>query len=312
MKYVEYEDTKFMYVHGKEKKLLIDFWDFFSNKSAISLMPNDPYLSIPIFLMELQDKYESFFAENHVPYDTDDNFLIDVLVSAQLFKTSASVKLAEFGATNGRLSFHLASVLGKFNPASTLCSVCDSIGNESGNYWLDMISLVENSSQVSFVASDYHDTNLSAEHFDIVVLNGSVELTNSDAIVKEAIRLLKTNGTLICYAYQQPVLADSVRKNFSSVEEYPTSSNTTIIVAKGIDVIDECNPINAWKKEVENDILNAEITLLQTCDKDTLLQYVKTMNRHADIAATNRIIDIKLRCMELKEKLLIKYIELFN
>lgn len=310
MKYVEYEDTKFMYVHGEEKKLLIDFWDFFSNKSAVPLMPNDPYLSIPIFLMELQDKYEVFFAGNYVPYDTDDNFLIDVLVSAQLFNTSDPVKLAEFGATNGRLSYHLASVLGKFNPASTLCSVCDSIGNESGNYWLDMISLVENSSQVSFVASDYHDTNLSTEHFDIVVLNGSVKLTNSDAIVKEAIRLLKTNGTLICYACQQPELADSVRKNFSSVEEYPTSSNTTIIVAKGTDVIDESSPINVWKKEAENDILSAEIALLQTCDKGILLQFAKTLNRHADIAVANHIIDIKLKCLELKEKLLIKYVEL--
>lgn len=310
MKYVEYEDTKFMYVHGEEKKLLIDFWDFFSNKSAVPLMPNDPYLSIPIFLMELQDKYEVFFAGNYVPYDTDDNFLIDVLVSAQLFKSAAPVKLAEFGATNGRLSYHLASVLGRFNEASTLCSVCDSIGNESGNHWLDMISLVENSSQVSLVASDYHDTNLCTEHFDIVVLNGSVELNNSDAIVKEAIRLLKTNGTLICYACQQPELADSVRKNFSTVEEYPTSFNTTIIVANVTNVIDESNPINVWKKEAENDILNAEIALLQTCDKDTLLQAARTMNKHTDIAIANKVIDIKLKCMSLKEKLLIKYVEL--
>lgn len=310
MKYVEYEDSKFIYVRNEKSKVLIDFMDFFSNKSSIPLMPQDGFHSIPVFLIELLNKYESFFSENYIPYDSDDYFLIDILVSAQLFKSSTPVKLAEFGASNGRLSYHLASVLGRFNEANTLCSVCDSIGNESGNYWIDMISLVENSSQVSFVATDYHDTNLCTGHFDIVVLNGSVELENSDAIVKEALRLLKANGTLICYACQQPELADNARKNFSIVEEYPTSFNTTIIVAKGTDVIAETNPINIWKKEVQNDILNTEIALLETADKNILLQFAKTMDSHADIAVSNHCFEIKQRCLELKEKLLIKYVEL--
>lgn len=312
MKYVEYENSKFMYKYGNEQRTLINFTDYFSNKSSVPLMPKDGFRSIPVFLIELQNKYESLFTGGYIPYDSDDYFLIDILVSAQLFKSSTPIKLAEFGATNGRLSYHLASVLGRFNEANTLCSVCDSIGNESGNYWLDMISLVENSSQVSFVASDYHDTNLCTGYFDIVVLNGSVELQNPDAIVKEAARLMKTNGTLICYACQQPELANSIRKSFSSVEEYPTSFNTTIIVAKGTDIIDESSPINIWKKETENDILSAEIVLRQTCDKNTLLQAARTMDKHTDIALTNNVIDIKLKCMALKEKLLIKYIEHFN
>lgn len=304
MNYIKNKNNKFVYVNDEKEKLLLDYTNYILNKT------NTPLCLIPDFLVELQCKYNSLFLNGCAPLDQEDSLLIDILLVAQLIETSHPIKLAEFGATNGQLSYHLASILGKFNKHSTLCSICDCIGNESENIWIDMISLVETSSKVSLIASDYDETSLCTGHFDIVVLNGSVSLGNPDTVTREALRLLKTNGSLICYAWQQPYLANCVRKHFSTIDEYPTSADTTILVAKGMNAIDPSSMINIWRENAENDIICAEIALAHIFDKTTLFQHAKTLNHHADVATANNVLDIKLKCIKIKEALLKKYIDL--
>lgn len=307
---INLENNCFVYKKDNESKILLDCNDFMANKSRIPLVSPDIKSVLPFFLANLHQTYLNLFSEELVPNDGADYFLIDILLSAQLIKTSLPVKIVELGCTNGRLSYHLASVIGKFNTNSTLCCICDSIGNESGNFWLDMISLVENAPRLSMLASDYDDTNLCTNHFDIIIINGSVQISDADAMIKEAKRLVKTTGIIICYAWQQPQITNSMKQAFSSIDEYPTNTNVSVLLAHANDAIDECDKIIEWKNKALYDLSLAEAIIFASSTKRELLNIIQKMNQHADFATANNILDIKIKSLELKEKLLMKYVEL--
>lgn len=306
---IKLENNCFIYENDNESKVLLDCANFIANKSRVPLLMSNDNSALPYFLANLHQTYSNLFVEGHAPNDGVDYFLIDILLSAQLIKTSLPVKAAELGCTNGRLSYHLASVIGKFHTASSLCCICDSIGNESGNFWLDMISLVKTAPKLSMLASDYDDTNLSGNHFDIVIINGSVQILDADAILKEAKRLVKTNGILICYVWQQPHVANSLKQAFSSFEEYQMDSNTSIFLVHANAAIEECDAIMEWKKEALYDLSQAEAVLLSSVNKSEIMNLIQKLNQHADFATSHNIVDIKLKSLCTKEKLLIKYLE---
>lgn len=296
--------------HNKLNKILLDCNDYLANKSRVPMHAPVEGVSVSDFLGNLNLAYTDLFVEGHAPSDGNAYSYIDALLAKELIKTSQPVKVAELGCSNGRLSYHLATVLGRFHPESNLCCVCDSIGNESGNFWLDMISLVEIPPKLSLHACDYDDTNLCNNHFDIVILNGSVAFADIDAVLKEALKLIKTNGVLICYVYRQPELANYMRKAFSRVDEYNTDDNSVVLVASVIDAMEERDEIVEWKKEFQHDFAHAETLLISSFDKKELFHSIQQLNQHADIATANQVIDVKCKALELKEKLLVKYVEL--
>ncbi|MBQ3558772.1 MAG: class I SAM-dependent methyltransferase [Agathobacter sp.] len=296
--------------HNKLDKILLDCNDYLANKSRVPMHTPMEGFSITDFLSRLHLAYTDLFVEGHAPSDGEAYSYIDALLARELIKTSQPVKVVELGSTNGRLSYHLATVLGRFHLESSLCCVCDSIGNESGNFWLDMISLVERPPKLSLHACDYDDTNLCNNHFDIVIINGSVAFADIAAVLKEALKLVKTNGALICYACKQPELADYMRKIFAHVDEYNDDNNSIILFASTIDVIEELDEIAEWKKEFQQDFAHAEALLISTSDKKELFHSIQQLNHHADIATANQVIDVKCKALELKEKLLVKYVEL--
>ncbi len=304
------ENNVLVYKNDNETKPLLDCNNFLENKSRIPLHSENNEMTLPLYLSNLLQTYSNLFEEGHAPNDALDLFLIDSLLSAQLIKTALPVKVLELGCSNGRLSYHLASIIGKFHEQSTLCCVCDSIGNGSNNYWLDMISLVEQAPKLSLLASDYDDTNLADHNFDIVIINGSVLLKQAYSIVKEAQRLIKKDGIIICYAWQQPHLALCFQQAHTLVDIYPTDATSSVLVAKGSAIISITDTLAEWKKEAENDLANAEYALLSSCDKDQLMTYIKKLNHHADTATSNMIIDIKVRVLALKEKLLVQYVNM--
>lgn len=296
--------------NNKLDEILLNCNDYISNKSRVPMHAPVEGFSLPDFLSNLHQAYGELFVEGHAPNDGEAYSYINALLARELIKTSQPVKVAELGCSNGRLSFHLASVLGRFHPESNLCCVCDSIGNESGNFWLDMISLVEAPPKLSMLASDYDDTNLCNNHFEAVIINGSVSFPNMEAVVKEARRLVKSTGVIICFAWRQPELTDYMKKAFSHVEEYTTDDNTIILFASATNAIEEPDEIAEWKKEFPRDFAYAETLLVSSSDKKELLHSIQQLNHHADIATANQIIDVKCKSLELKEKLLVKYVEL--
>ncbi len=68
---------------------------------------------------------------------------LNALISSELIKSSAPIKVAEFGCTNGEISYNLAEIIGRVNPKSLLCLISDTIGNDSSNSCLDAITQAE-------------------------------------------------------------------------------------------------------------------------------------------------------------------------
>lgn len=307
---IKFDNSKFFFVTDNETKLLFDANNVMQNKSRVPMFFRDATKTMQYLLIDLRKKYLNLFEEGVAPSDADDLLLIDILLVAKLSTTSSPIKVAELGCANGRLSYHLANIISSFNETSTLCCISDFIGNASGNHWLDMISLVKCLPKLSFIASDYNDTNLQNNSFDIVIINGSVQMNESNSIIKEAQRILKPNGTLICYAWKQPHIANSMKEAFISLEQYQMDSDISILVAHPIDAVHATDEFAVWQEDVKNDFLLAEIALQSETNKTELFELTKKLNHHADYATTNNIVDIKLKSLYLKEQLLIKYIEL--
>lgn len=308
MSYLTIKDNIITYHNGESKEILLSPKDVILNQSRIPLHTLSDTPCLPLFLINLHNKYQNLFAEGQDAFDAADYLLIDSLLSTQLIKTALPVKVAEIGCMNGRLSYHLASLIAEFNDASTLCCICDAIGNESGNYWLEMISMVERAPKLSLVAAEYDDTNLCNGTFDCVIINGSITYKNVETTISEAKRLLAPTGTLICYAYQQPSLLNAVKQAFSSFKEYPMNNNTSIVIANATNAFPEPDEKAEWREAAKEDLLFAEAALLQKNNKDELFSIALKLDKHADYATMNGIIDMKLKCLELKEKLLIKYV----
>lgn len=307
---IKFEKNQFVYENDKGSTILLDCNDFIKNKSAVPLFsPGELSLTLPYHLVNLHKTYTNLFEEGYAPNDDAELFLIDILAAAQLMKSSLPAKVAELGCTNGRLSYHLASVMGKMHSNSTLCCICDTIGNESGNAWLDMISLVQNAPRLSMLASDYDETNLSSHHFDMVVINASVQMEDADAVIKEARRLAKTNGMILCYAWKRPDMIQSMKREFAAVEEYPINSNIAILTAYANDARKECDKVTEWKKEAYYDLAQAEAALMASAEGKELVALIQKMNYHAEYATEHKILDIKVKSIEIKEKLLMKYVD---
>lgn len=154
---------------------------------------------------------------------------MSILLVRELIRSREAVQVAEIGATNGVLSRHLAGILGLFHPDSLLCSVTDTLGNESGNVWLDHISQVENPCRLSLVAAEYPQTNLQEHSFDITLVNGSVHFDDPDMVLREAERITKNDGLFICYQVSQPLLESTFKLLHPDYKEYRFLSYTDIL-----------------------------------------------------------------------------------
>ena len=162
-----------------------------------------------------------------------DYALIDMLTASYVLKCGRPVKVLEVGAVSGILSYHLISLLGKFNRGSHLCCVSDVIGNGSENQWLDRIVLAEEPAAFSYLTSDYDETLLQDKVFDVVILNGIVNFEEPYAVIKEGERLAKDGGIIICYCKDAPLLESSFKLDFAPDRrrEYSLETGSSIITA---------------------------------------------------------------------------------
>lgn len=153
--------------------------------------------------------------------------VLDFLIMRCLMHYCHQVKAVEIGAMSGISSFHLGTILGQYDSRSLLCSICNRIGNESGNHWLEYISQIPVSPRVSMLAADYEETLLQEKEFDLVFLHGREYMAKTEDVVKEAKRLLKSDGTIICYSNNQPELDKAFLREFPQAEVYYTENNAS-------------------------------------------------------------------------------------
>lgn len=215
-----YKNNQFIYNTITERRILLDCNNFFENKSRVPFHTLSDGPTVPNMIFDLLTWHSGYSEHtnqpNYGPYYT----LIDVLVTAYHVKSADPKKLLELGCANGLMSHHLATILGKLHPDSLLYSVADSIGNESNNQWLDFISEIEEMPRLAFSATDYEDTNLKDNNFDITIVNGSVPIASPDKVLAEAWRVTKNGGCIICYVQKQPLLESAFQLLFPEREEY--------------------------------------------------------------------------------------------
>lgn len=215
-----------LYVGQKEKVLSLDCNNYLANKSRYPMYISAEFPDSPTILnliMELTKSHEE------ISLGTKEGMfaalLMDVTMTTYLIRTAKPVKVLELGATNGVLSYHLAMLMGKLNPETSLCCVSNVIGNGSENRWLNRVSRVEQPPVLSMVVSDYENTPLAPDYFDIVIINGTECFENPDALIREADRLLKTGGKLLCHAVDAPLLGNCFREAFPDSQEYEITPN---------------------------------------------------------------------------------------
>lgn len=228
MSSLDMQNNKFVYTNHLESRVLIDFSDYLSNKSRIPLHSSE--VTVSKIINNLMKEHDIISAGT-LQYDLAEYYLaMDALVTAFLLKRAEAVKVLELGCTNGILSYHLASLLGVFNEKSMLCGVCNAIGNESGNRWLDIVTKVAELPDLSLVVSDYDNTNLQEKSYDIVIINGSERFDAPDKVIQEADRVLAKKGMLICYANQQTLLANAFKLFCPEYEEYSFDAFNKVLV----------------------------------------------------------------------------------
>ncbi len=225
-----YENNRFIYSDESDRRVLLDCNKYLENKSRIPFHSIDGRITVPKMIFDMFERHSQAFegleyAKQAVYYS-----LIDVLVTSYHVKSSGPKRLLEIGCTDGVMSYHLGTILGKLHPQSLLYSVSDTIGNESSNQWLDFIAMIEEMPKLAFGAVDYYDTNLKDDNFDIVVINGFNPVEPPELVLKEAYRVLKENGMLICFAYKQPLLESCFQLFFEKREEYFLNYDGKILV----------------------------------------------------------------------------------
>lgn len=288
---------------NETKQVILDTSNFLKNKSRVPMhsieKDNSTILS---FISNLIQKNETIMPHlaliKKIQYIT-----LDTLLIAELIKSSAPVKIAEFGCTNGELSYNLTEVARKFNPNSLLCLISNVIGNNSNNKCLDFITKAEALPELSMVYSDYAKTNLADNSFDFVIINGDVICENFYDIIKEAERITKNNGIIFCYSNSNYLLTSTFQLIFSERKEYQFTNTDIIITARKTN--------DSWNHDTNDSLSN--LSMLKDLIKEEIYHnnginvyrtYIQQLNSYIDNAIATYDIKTKLELIQLKENLL--------
>ncbi len=292
------EDGQLVFIDGGRREALLDISRLMlDNRSRypMQVMP-DGKTGITRLLLGLMEKHgEISCGKDFFPF-----YLLDILVISSLIRTSAPLKVLEIGATSGILSYHLAVLMGKLNRDSLLCCVSNVAGNGSKNQWLDRVSMVEEPPNLSMLISDYDATQLQTGNFDLVILNGTDWFDKPYETVREAERLVKKTGTVLCHTKDAPLLESSFKLVFPERREYGISPQEIILAVN--------DPETAWKQD-KPPVLDEEMPkLLQEirrivrpgCRPDEVRPFIREIDRCADLAVKYFDTDRKAELIRLK------------
>lgn len=228
MSNISFQDHRFIFSGEDGERVLLDCSDLLANKSRISMhrLPEDNILTIPELLLDLFERQNQEDAELVFP-----TLLLDTLLASRLIRTRNAVNVLEYGSLDGRLSWHWAEVLGTFHPESAFVCAYDAIEPE----WLQQIERAKYLPGMSYLAGDFGKLPLREKYFDIVLVNGRVNYYEPAAVLKDAGRLLKDGGVLMCYCDSTPLLESTFKLFFESREEFEiTPSSKVLVTERGI------------------------------------------------------------------------------
>lgn len=288
-----------VYNEGNESRILLDFTKYLSNKSRIpmhrELSRNIP--TLPEILAGLYQKEREYGERLCLP-----TLLLDTLLAARLIQTSQPVRVLEYGCKDGRLSWHLAELLGRFHPESSLVCAYHAM-DEDWVKWLERIYQVKQPPKISFLSGEYGHLPLQKDHFDIVLINGMVNFTEPEQVITEALSLAAGDGMMLCYVDDSPFLEDIFRLYFEECGEYKITPLAKVLAAKASG--------QSWTVyepdiavQAQEDLREAEhIRTEAKPDRETLKSLIHRLHEDARAAAKLGEIDLKLRLIEEKEKM---------
>lgn len=294
------KDKQLIYREGGKEKVLLDCGDYLSNNSRIPMhcLENQKYDTLLDLLADLFEKG---------PYSGTERglgaALIDVLLTARLIRTSQPVRALEYGCLGGKLSFHMAKVLGAFCEESSLVCACDTMDME----WMDVISGVEKLPQISFLAGDYGHLQLQREYFDIILINGTVNFADPCQVISDALKLAAEDGIILCYCDDMPLLEDVFRLFFDDGkrEDYVLSPVSKLMTARAGD-----SSWKTWEEEYDFEgrakehLCQAEEMLLKRAvEKREAVELAEILLKEAKTAGAKGMVDLKAELLREKEKL---------
>lgn len=291
-----------LYVGQKEQVLVLDCNDYFANKSRVPMhVPvgfSDSH-TIPSLILELARIHENLsMGTNEGLFAT---LLMDVTMTSYLIRTSVPLKVLELGSTSGVLSYHLAMLMGKLNPESSLCCVSNVIGNGSENHWLNRVSRVGQPPTLSMVVSDYEETPLAPDYFDIVIINGTERFENPNAVIREAERLLKKGGNLLCHAVDTPLLGNCFKEAFPDSKEYEVAPNDKLWTVSYMGAYKGKKVEPNIREEMKKIMNRLKTTLVLGGTQEQFRTFIPEIDQWVDESIKHQDIDSKKNLICLKQ-----------
>ena len=293
--------VQIVFSDDKTEKIILHTNDFLKNKSRIPMhyWENNKTETIQSFILELRQKNKALF-KDYTDLKDLACLTMNTLVISELVKSAAPIKVAEFGSTKGDISYNLMEVLGKFTPESTVCFISNAVGNESGNHCLDCIAQTSLWAEFSMLHCEYTKTNLADNCFDITLVNGDSCKEDIYEIIKEAERVTRPNGLLICWTSGDCLMDSSFALVFPEREEYAITPVDKVITARKTAI----TWLNGTEYTSYEGLMKCISSLRSTMGSDSIEEYrpyVKQLDSYIDVAIQKNDIMEKLTLIELKD-----------
>lgn len=296
---IRYYQKKYIYQCGDNSYALIDLQNLLENKSRVPLMYGNEHRSSLIKIANnLINLHGALFQEQLST--AQECALIDFLIARRLMKSAMPLHVLELGATNGILSFHLASIIGQYNVESSLCCVC----SVDDSQWSDKVSKVENPPKLSRIIADNGKTELQSNKYDVVVINGNEAFTDADVVIREAKRLVNSNGIVICLEKQQQQLSRKFIKRFSKNEMFDVDSDIRVLYAESQKLPEENSDVPTEVKEMEDYLAEVRQALQGGTSGEQLRIYYRELEKHIDVAMQASLFDIKTKLIDCQDEVL--------
>ena len=297
-------NSKFTFISDNRQITLIDLEDYLANKSCIPLHTEEESTeTIGSFLSSQLTRCQELFPEAN-ELKLFQYLLFNTLLVRELMKTSAPVKVVEFGCTKGDLSYNLTEAISLFHPKSTLCLISNVIGNNSNNTCLDYITQARALPELSMLYCDYSATNLAKNCFDITILNGDIDFEDPYSVIKEAERITKPGGLLFCCSGDNYLLESAFRLIVPEFEEYDLTLQNKFLTARKAGHF-WSNAGTEAPYQGMDDLLHDILTNIQESNEpDVFRKHIRQLHSFIDTAIRQNNIEKKLEWMQIKENLL--------
>ena len=215
--------------------------------------------------------------------------LLDLLLIRHLISTSLPLKVLEIGCQEGEISYQFATILGEFHKDSTFYCMSDQMEIE----WLKRMGEVKVLPHLSFLATDYEEALLEKEAFDIVLINGAIQLNEPYQMIERALSFLKEEGSLIVMNQETPFLESSFQLFFKKREEYRFSPTKAVLVGKKKNL--------DWQKKTEEG-LEKKSQLIQKIKSELEKQFLDDKGWNTLIKEADHMIDQGMEEQNLDQK----------